>query len=465
MRSTPPRPSIPFLAIILTLFVLHALLLSHAQGFRVVDDAYISFRYLDRWLAGDGLVFNPGQRVEGYSNFLWLVLMAPFRALGIDPVRIAQGLGLLCGTITLWLTYRMAWHLTGAAWIGLCAALLLALDGSFARWAIDGLETHLFTLLVTLATWLEVTRSAGSSIRCNTILGLVLGLAALTRPEGVLVCGLLSLSRVYQAVRNAREPLERGAASTSRSSPDLRSPAGGMMAGLAWLWGAFALIVTPHLLWRLSYYGELVPNTAYVKVLPGVVATLRGAQYTVRFLSQRWGIVAGLAAVLILARLRARGQRRAYPEKGDGRRAGILDRLEPIPMVCLGMIAYVIVMGGDWMNRGRFFMPIAPLLAVWVCERVARALLPAGDTHPFDRRAALILSGMAILGGFGSSWKGELPWLRDAGLEHLERAAVVDWLRHHAGPADTLLTEEIGVIPYYTGLFTCLLYTSPSPRD
>ena len=60
-----------------------------------VDDAFISFRYAENLVAGNGLVFNPGERVEGYTNFLWVVLIAPFLALGVDPELAARVLGLL----------------------------------------------------------------------------------------------------------------------------------------------------------------------------------------------------------------------------------------------------------------------------------------------------------------------------------------------------------------------------------
>src|SRR5262249_6892870 len=50
----------------------------------VTDDAYISFRYADHLVRGFGLVFNPGERVEGYSNFLWTLWCALGLRLGFD---------------------------------------------------------------------------------------------------------------------------------------------------------------------------------------------------------------------------------------------------------------------------------------------------------------------------------------------------------------------------------------------
>src|SRR5262245_65582120 len=86
---------------LLTVAVVSSLVLVvHALWFRglfrgnAVDDAYISFRYGDNLVHGHGLVFNPGERVEGYSNFLWVMAMAPAIAGTGDPTLFAQVLGL-----------------------------------------------------------------------------------------------------------------------------------------------------------------------------------------------------------------------------------------------------------------------------------------------------------------------------------------------------------------------------------
>jgi len=62
------------------------------HGF-IVDDAFITFRYVRQWTHGNGLVYNIGEPAEGYSNFLWIVLLAPFDRLGIDLVLVAKGMG------------------------------------------------------------------------------------------------------------------------------------------------------------------------------------------------------------------------------------------------------------------------------------------------------------------------------------------------------------------------------------
>ncbi len=89
--------------LVAALLTLGALLL-HAREYQfLTDDAYISFRYARNLADGHGLVFNPGfERVEGYTNLLWVLILAAGALAGIAPeaAAIPLGYGL---TIVLWL--------------------------------------------------------------------------------------------------------------------------------------------------------------------------------------------------------------------------------------------------------------------------------------------------------------------------------------------------------------------------
>jgi hypothetical protein len=56
----------------------------------IADDAYITLRYAQHWLAGLGPVWNPGERVEGYTSFLMLALVTALGSLGLDLVVAAR---------------------------------------------------------------------------------------------------------------------------------------------------------------------------------------------------------------------------------------------------------------------------------------------------------------------------------------------------------------------------------------
>ena len=85
-----------------TLVALIALHVLHVLRYNFVsDDAFISLRYAANLLAGHGLVFNPGERVEGFTSPLWTLLLAGFGACGFDLLEAARALGLLCSILTL----------------------------------------------------------------------------------------------------------------------------------------------------------------------------------------------------------------------------------------------------------------------------------------------------------------------------------------------------------------------------
>ena len=67
----------------------------------LTDDAFISFRYVRNLLEGHGLVFNPGEYVEGYTNFLWVVVLAIPHWLGVDPIGFSFATGLACFACSL----------------------------------------------------------------------------------------------------------------------------------------------------------------------------------------------------------------------------------------------------------------------------------------------------------------------------------------------------------------------------
>src|SRR6266850_4805342 len=119
----------------------------------LIDDAFISFRYARNFLEGHGLVYNVGERVEGYTNFLWTLMIAAAMRLGADPGMAAQLLGLASSIGVLLVLHRWGRDLGASAWGALLAPAMLAVNRSFAAWATGGLETRTFTFLVVAAAW------------------------------------------------------------------------------------------------------------------------------------------------------------------------------------------------------------------------------------------------------------------------------------------------------------------------
>src|SRR5947207_91368 len=103
------------------LFIIGALVLFAWWNRFIQDDAFISFRYADNLARGFGLVWNPGERVEGYTNFLWTIGMGAVLVLHGDPVVWSMILGLAAFAGSLFLTFRIALHVFQSDDIGILA--------------------------------------------------------------------------------------------------------------------------------------------------------------------------------------------------------------------------------------------------------------------------------------------------------------------------------------------------------
>jgi arabinofuranosyltransferase len=394
----------------LLLLPLAGALIAHSLVFDFVsDDAYISFVY-SRNLAELGeLTFNPGERVEGYTNFLWTLLLGVLMKLGIAPELSSRVLGTAFGVATLVLVTRLSARLRGgpSLWDYLPAALLAASSG-YACWCSGGLETQMFTFLVMLGVH-------GVVVERPVLSGVALALSAMTRPEGALVtaaCGVWRLARCR--LRIGREDV---------------------------LWGlAFLAVWAPWFAWRWWYYGWPFPNTFYVKAggtpPPSYAADMRaqGLFYVWQWLTQSRAVY---AIPLVAA--------------GVWRRPGFGGFCLLLTAVYLG---YTVSVGGDFMGLHRFVMPLfvtTALLAAIGLEAVADRLPPA----------ARPVCAALLAGGFAAS---QVPVTRqalvptaDRGIDrpgYLERyaedrALLGKALAPRLRPDDFSVMGGAGVQPYY----------------
>lgn len=298
------------------------------------DDAFISFRYARNLADGHGLVFNPGlERVEGYTNFLWVLILAGFCRLGMAPpqaadvLSVALSIALFAMVVRYCLTNRPPG--VHAAW-AIVPAALLAANRSFAVWSTGGLETRLFELLVVagvLCTMREMKQARAGSLRALPISALLFAGACLTRPDGLLIAGCVGAARVVIQWRD-------------------RSLAARQVAiGLA----LFVPPVAAHFLFRRAYYGDWLPNTYYAKAA-GQVWWSKGAEYFAALILEYavwlW-IPIFIAAIVGL------------------RRRGASATLIVIGAAIVPHAVYVLSLGGDHFEYRPVDLYI-PLLAVFV---------------------------------------------------------------------------------------------------
>ncbi len=319
----------------------------------MLDDAYISFRYARHLASGDGMVFNLGERVEGYTNFLWVLLCALGIRAGAAPELVAPALS-LASAVALVLLVRAAsrWLSARADGVedpsaGVAAMTVVAATQSIALYGSNGLETVLFALWVAAAAWSMVARWP---LRFAAFTSL----AFLTRPEaglvGVVGVGLFALDAVRDPSRRA--PLAKAVAA--------------LCAG-----------VLPYLGWKLSWFGALLPNTLHAK--PGNVTV--GLRY----------VVIGAAPVLAALALALRDAARPTPEAPRERETRELFGLG------LAMMVATAVEGGDWMPAFRLLAASTAVLAMALDGALARAITKGGKAR------ALAVASLALCVGWNAS--------------------------------------------------------------
>lgn len=392
----------------------------------IQDDAFISFRYADNLVSGHGLVWNPGgEPVAGYSNFLWTVLMAGVIWLGIDPVWGSWGLGIALCAGTLLVTHRLGRDLFRDSRDALWVVVLLGTNYTFSAWATGGMETQLQAFLVVLTTR-EVFRLCGDEV------------VGPWRPVGIsLLFAVLLLTRLDSAVVVA--PLTTLALLAIWRSPP-RAPA---VAAAAALIVPGATVVAAWLGWMASYYGDVLPNTYYVKVATQT-SVFGGLHYLYRFAAQYWLLPLGVLLMAARPSLAAT----ALLRPSDLRLRAIL--------VTLALWAvYLVRTGGDFMEF-RFLVPVLPLLFVWLWSGV-RIVVPERRVRMAAVIALVVASGLHAATFRGSrfgleSIDGIASHLREEGGAWDEVGRSLG--RHFGGPDSdvTLAVGGAGAIPYYSGL-------------
>lgn len=395
-------------------------LVYHAQSFDAVcDDAFIALRHAQNLALHGAPVYNLGERVEGYSSPVWMLLLAGLLRLGMEGRAALSFLGALGGVALV----ASVWHLWNRVAPkkpaqGLLVLALTAGSVPIAAWTSSGLETPLFAAFTALVV-AELAAVADAPTKTRAVVaGLLVALATLTRPEGVLL-GAIAFGWLA-----ARRPTWR-----------VLVP---FCAGALLPLFAFEL-------WRFRYYGALLPNTHSAKISAGTRERLLNGLGYAWFTVTEMGI--GLSLLLLFGL--------AVPTRS---RALWIARSVVVPFV-----AYVIWVGGDFLDLFRFFVPILPLayvaltastlelaerlgarLRAWVLA-VALALPAFALAQNALRQRALSLEEPARK----ARWIEPLGWTRRYGWVWAE---VGHALKSYAEPGDTMAAPAAGAAPYYAGL-------------
>lgn len=340
--------------------------------FTLFDDAMISMQYARNLADGHGLRWNPGEpAVEGFSNLLWTLVMALIHRLGADDAWIAL-LPMLAGALTLlataWLAADIGDALSGEpeSRAGLVAAVLTASCYPLVFWTLRGMEVGLVALFTMLLLRAFVGGPRAASI---TAIGATIALT-LTRDDG-----LVPVVAIVGAA------LVAGGGATRR------------MALL--VVATLVAVKTAHLGWRFAYYGDLVPNTYYLK-LTGVSALARAWAGALAWASV---VVRQVGPLLVPALV-------AVAWRGDAR---------PVIVIApfAAAAAYSITAGGDAWEYFNFANRYVSAALPPLCVLAGMAI---GNAARLDRSGAhTILAGIGAVMVAGGVWdlveKGMLPYV------------------------------------------------------
>ena len=429
------------LLLVIVLFYLFVLQVQAIWPF-TIDDMYITLRYAKNWSEGHGLVWNIGEPpVEGYSNFSFVLIARAAFSLGLDPVVVLKGAGVIGLFLTCMAVYAIArlWFFTRLALIP--CFLLLAYKGQIL-WSVSGLETTVYQALLCYAVYYifsglgyspvfnndlnfsHTSEARYRQLKCLqttdsffeikgkvklrrlsfVVAGILLALAGMTRPESpalmILFVFLLFFNR--QGFSSAK-----------------------YWQSLLLFFGTILVCFSPYFFWRWHYYSHLFPNPVYCKGLTSFLMNSLDKTY----LCLIWPFV----LLVIPAVWRSQDQRHYFLW------------LPSVVYLCLLIGADPIVAFDN-----RLFLPafvlLLPLTVKGLSVVVARYL------EKYDEVFDVVMYLLASLFAFFF-----IPMMSLTGYHHftenpvagaLLRQNVVAWLEHHTTPGSHVVLGDSGLIPY-----------------
>lgn len=395
--------------------------------YALFDDAMVSMQYAKNLAQGHGLVWNAGgPRVEGYSNPLWVLIMAAVHLLPI-PLTMTSlyikliSLGLLAFNLVL--VKGIAEQFTSNRLIPLVSAALTALYFPLNNWSLQGMEVGLIAVLVDGAVLLGLkARAAGSFSHWPYIL---LATAVLTRMDAAALLVAYTAAMAWLDAEYRRQHLRWGLGS-------LLVPLAGLTA------------------FRVAYYGAWLPNTYYLK-LGGISTVLRISLGLRVFWDFLWGSNWALMALPFLLL------------SFDKNRNLLL-----LFSLILIQAAYSIYVGGDsWEHVGganRFIASVMPLFLVLFAltlGKLEEMALKAVERQPkwapaIGQALVVLLAGIALFNFNSLKVQDSVArWTlakKPVFTESVERYAEMGIrLSQLTTPDAVIAVVTAGNIPYFSG--------------
>jgi len=386
--------------------------LDGVRYFWLDDDQMISMRYAHNLSEGHGLVWNPGEPVEGYSNFLWTLLMAAVHLLPISLAKTALAMKLInlgFAICVLVLSEKILRKYQPKSLIAVPTLWLsMALCGDLLFWSANGFETTLLTAVFLASIWLFLRDPAG-------------------RKSAWLPFFLMSMLPLIRV--DALFPWMGAAIFGLWNSPNRKKTSLAMACSL--------IPVALHFLWRNHYYGEWLPNTYFLKVHGNPDLWKKGLLYLFRFTQAYW-----LAGILALLAWRHRESKALGPL---------------ILAVALGLL-FPIIVGKDSFRYARFLAHAIPLLII---------LAILGVEYLFEQKPGL---GIALaIGLILSIWLGPHGARSPAHIVSTQGSPVYGTIlgkaiEHNTDKDIRIAVLSAGALPYFSLRYGIDLLGKTDPR-
>lgn len=388
--------------------------------FCLFDDMMISMRYARNLAEGSGLVWNPGEYVEGYTNLGWVLYMAFLHLVfplsdRLQPLLVqVSNLVLLCLVVVV--TAKLAERISdGNAQVRFWSVLFASFYYPLVNWSLQGTEVAILTVLLATAVWTAFrAMDQGRGLFWPYVL---LWLGSIVRMDFLVPAAVFStLLGCIDGPRRWRHVVYGS--------------------------GAVLLSLLPQTAFRYFYYGELLPNTYYLKV-SGVPLSLRVA----RGLWSLWRLASGVNLLVFSLPFLFLFVKR-------DRRVGLC-----LGMFC-GLLLYNVLVGGDawehWGGSNRFVAPAMPLFFAVFCGGFFSVLSCVGGEWGAAARSLRVPLLVAAfvwvnLVGQPARWK---QWLLVAPPPEVESNARMVRLaltvREVTDPRATVAVVWAGSIPYFS---------------
>jgi len=377
------------------------------------EDAYITYQFSRNFAEGAGPVFNPGNRVEGYSNFVWMSLIAFAHKSGIRMTSFSVIGGWIFNILSLFLVwYIPVRHFSVKGVISLFGPLLYLLFLPLHFYAASGLETPFYSFLLLLC--INLILYSGKKPFPFALTGLIFLLIALTRPEGIIFAIFWGAYLIWNAVFKGES-----------IKPYL--------PGISVLITGYAVFI----LWRLSYYGLPLPNTYYAKgSFPFSLRLMIGAITSKSFWSQYLHLPLIFLTLIGFVK---------FKEK----KAAAL-----FAFAAAGIFFSMGFSGFDWMPFFRYTLPIVPPIIIlcqiifgrhWeniIKERLLKRKLIWGLVTLFF----ISLAGLQYYNDltFNLRWK----WINDFAMHNQKFFG--SWVKNNLGKDPVIAIGDIGRIAYFS---------------